>query len=536
MFHRMSIPKVPEISEAERTPLVVFLLEIIQLQQEQIQALKDKIAQLKGEKPRPKIKPSKLEPRTGSKDKQRDGKPGKRPGSAKRSKLDELEIHEAVVLKAESVPEGSTFKGYEEYTVQSIILKAHNILYLRERWENPEGGSIVAPLPQNVQILDGGHFDHSVNGFVLYLYHHALVTQPLLLELLLELGIDISAGQVNRIITEGHDDFHAEKDEILRAGLEVSDHINVDDTGARHKGKNGYCTHIGNELFAWFQSTESKSRINFLELLRAGHKDYLLNADAINYMCANRLPEALLESLVGDDQRFANKAEWIAALAARNITREGHIRTATEGALLASVLEHGINPNLVIVSDDAGQFNVLLHALCWIHAERTINKLVGFNDEQRNALETIRTQIWDFYKELKAYREHPSIEKKGAHQARFDEIFTTQTCFATLNQALDRLHKNKSELLLVLERPDLPLHNNLSEGDIREHVKRRKISGGTRSELGRRCRDTFASLKKTCRKLGFSFWRFLNDRLWGTGAIAPLPEIIRQRAAKAVPS
>ena len=120
-------------------------------------------------------------------------------------------------------------------------------------------------------------------------------------------------------------------------------------------------------------------------------------------------------------------------------------------------------------------------------------------------------------------------------QTRFDEIFTTKTCFATLNQALKRLHNNKSELLRVLERPDLPLHNNLSEGDIREHVKRRKVSGGTRSELGRQCRDTFASLKKTCRKLGLSFWRFLDDRLRGTGAIAKLPELIRQRAAEAKP-
>lgn len=533
MFHRMSIPKIPEIPEVQRTPPVVALLEIIQLQQDQIQALKDEIAQLKGEKPRPKIKPSKLEPGTGTDDKKRDKDPGKRPGSAKRSKLDQLEIHETVVLKAEGVPTGSTFKGYEEYTVQGVILKAHNILYRRERWETPEGGSIVAPLPQKVQALNGGHFDDSVNGFVLYQYHHAQVTQPLLLEQLRELEIDISAGQVNHIITEGHDDFHAEKDEILRAGLEVSGHINVDDTGARHKGKNGYCTHIGNELFAWFQSTASKSRINFLELLRAGHQDYLLNADAIEYMRANKLPEAQLESLAGDDQRFANQGEWRAALAARDITRERHIRIATEGALLASVLEHGVNPNLAIVSDDAGQFNVLLHALCWVHAERTIHKLVGFNDEQRKTLEAIRTQIWDFYKELKAYREHPSVEKKAALQARFDEIFTTQTCFATLNQALKRLHNNKSELLLVLERPDLPLHNNDSERDIREYVKRRKISGGTRSELGRRCRDTFASLKKTCRKLGFSFWQFLNDRLRGTGAIAPLPQLIRQRAAKA---
>ncbi len=90
--------------------------------------------------------------------------------------------------------------------------------------------------------------------------------------------------------------------------------------------------------------------------------------------------------------------------------------------------------------------------------------------------------------------------------------------------------RNKRELLLVLERPDLPLHNNLSEGDIREYVKRRKISGGTRSEEGRRSRDTFASLKKTCRKLSLSFWAFLNDRVRGEGRIQPLPALIETRA------
>ena len=531
----MFSPKIPDIRDEERTPLVVALLAIIRLQHEQIQALKDETARLKGETPRPKIKPSTLEPGTGSKDKGGDTARGKRPGSAKRSKRGALEIHETVVLKAERVPSGSTFKGYQDYTVQGVVLKAHTILYRRERWDTPAGESIVAPLPHQVQALGGGHFDHSLNGFVLYQSHHAQVTQPLILEQLRELGIDISAGQVNRIITEDHDGFHAEKDEILPAGLEVSGYVNVDDTGARHKGKNGYCTHIGNELFAWFQSTESKSRINFLELLRAGHADYVLTAEALEYMRANTLPTAQLERLAGDDQGFANEAAWMAALAARDITKKRHIRIATEGALLGSVLQHGVNPHLGIVSDDAGQFNVLLHGLCWVHAERTINKLVGFTDPQRTALDEIRTQIWDFYKELKAYREHPSAEQKAARETRFDEIFTARTCFATLNQALKRLHNNKSELLLVLERPDIPLHNNTSERDIREYVKKRKISGGTRSELGRRCRDTFASLKKTCRKLGISFWQFLNDRLRGTGAIAPLPVLIRQRAAEAGP-
>jgi hypothetical protein len=115
-----------------------------------------------------------------------------------------------------------------------------------------------------------------------------------------------------------------------------------------------------------------------------------------------------------------------------------------------------------------------------------------------------------------------------------DEIFTQKTSYATLNQALKRIYKNKAELLIVLDRPEIPLHTNGSETDIRDYVKKRKVSGGTRSDEGRRCRDTFASLKKTCRKLGISFWHFLMDRLGiGKKTIAPLHEIITERAALA---
>ncbi len=257
----------------------------------------------------------------------------------------------------------------------------------------------------------------------------------------------------------------------------------------------------------------------------------MINAEAIQYMAAQGLPGLQLANYAACGAvSFESLQQWEEHLHALAITDERHIRIATEAALLGSVLAHGFNRELVIVSDDAGQFNILLHALCWIHAERTINKLVGFNDEQRAALKDIRTQIWNYYDELKAYKEAPSVEKKAALETRFDEIFTTQTCFATLNQALKRLHKNKLELLLALDRPDIPLHNNTSERDIRDYVKKRKISGSTRSERGRRCRDTFASLKKTCRKLGISFWKFLNDRLSGQGAIPPLSELIGLRA------
>jgi hypothetical protein len=309
----------------------------------------------------------------------------------------------------------------------------------------------------------------------------------------------------------------------------------VDDTGARHQGENGYCTHIGNELFAWFRSTESKSRENFLRLLRTGWTDYVINAAALDYMRRQKLPGFQLERLIACGKSIVeDEAQWKATLESLGLTAQRHIRIATQGALLGSIVEHGVvNPDIVIVSDDAGQFDVLLHALCWIHAERAINRLVGFNATQRQALEQSRSRIWDFYGELKAYKQEPCEKKSAELEARFDEIFSARTGYQSLDLALKRILANKAELLLVLDRPDIPLHNNASESDIREYVKKRKISGSTRSDLGRRCRDTFTSLKKTCRKLKVSFWEYLIDRVSGRNTILPLADLMRRRAQQA---
>lgn len=389
--------------------MVCALLEIIRFQQEQIQELRDEIARLKGQKPKPKIRPSTLENGAGGKDKQPG--PGKRPGSAKRRKT--LTVHETVILRAYNVPKGSRFKGYEDFTVQGLVFRPYNKLYRRERWETPHGDSIVAPLPEDVSTL--GHFDTTIRSFILYQYCHCHVTQPLVLEQLLELGVDISAGQINRIITEGKERFHTEKDELLRVGLQGSTHVNVDDTGARDKGKNGYCTHIGNEMFAWFQSTAHKSRLNFLELLRPGGAGYAVNNDALAYMIDQKLPEAQLELLINAGKIVCeDQARWNRTLESLGITNSRHVRIATEGAVLGSVLEHDtLNADLVIVSDDAGQFDILVHALCWIHAERSIKKLVGFNDAQRQAVAEVRSKIWEFYRDLKAYKQKPHKETGG---------------------------------------------------------------------------------------------------------------------------
>lgn len=522
---------MPQIPEEQQSPIVRQLLDIIDQQARiidqmatRIQLLKDEIARLQNRPPRPKIQPSRLEAKRSKKKK---GSKGKRAGSAKRPKTAQLEIHDTAPIEPECIPPGSTFRYYKDWVVQDLKLQPFNIRYRLKVYETPNGAYVSGKLPAN---LNNSHFGPELIRFVLYQYYHCHVTQPLLLEQLHEMGSDISAGQLNRLLIEEKDRFHSEKDRILATGLEVSSYINVDDTGARHMGRNGYCTYVGNKWFSCFESTQSKSRINFLKLLRAGHSDYCLNFDAIAYMQANKLPQSFLDPIITHSGNiFADDRQWNDFLAQKGIVSDRHVQTATEGALLGSVIEHGLS-DLVVISDDAGQFNVFVHALCWIHAERLIGKIVPLTEQQTTDLETVRDRIWKLYRGLKHYKKNPRPAAKERLKARFDRIFTMKTSSATLNQALKRLYKNKSELLMVLDRPEIPLHNNGAENAIREYVKKRKISGGTRSDTGRRCRDTFTSLKKTCRKSGVSFWQYLKDRIEKTNLIPDLSHLIRQQA------
>jgi hypothetical protein len=524
--------KPPTIPEQEKSAFVEHLLAIIEQQAsilrqqaEKIQQLSDEIARLKNQPPRPKIKPSSL----GKKDKGKSKKSkGKRPGSKKRNKTAKLEIHETRPIEPDYIPKGSEFKCYKDFVVQDIVIKPHNTRFRLKVYQTPDGGYVTGTLPPE---FNEKHYGPTVIRFILYQYYHCHVTQPLLLEQLGEIGIDISAGQLNNLLIAEKDRFHQEKDRILAAGLEVSKYINVDDTGARHQGKNGYCTYIGNEWFSWFESTGSKSRINFLKLLRAGYLDFAINMDAICYIQSNKLPQKELKAFTGNlGMIFANDSQWNDFLAKNGIVKDRHVKIATEGVLIGSIIEHGISKDLVILSDDAGQFNVLLHALCWIHANRAIDKIIAFTDQAKEDLDNVKDQIWHLYEGLKEYKQDSNESVKNRLNEMFDEIFTQKTASATLNNALNRIYRNKSELLMVLQRPDIPLHNNSAENGIREYVKKRKISGSTRSESGRKCRDTFTSLKKTCRKLKISFWEYLKDRIENSGLVPDLSDLIRKQA------
>ena len=525
------------LSHAELKGVVVKQWEQMVELQRLVAALRDEIARLKGGPGRPNLKPSGMEPGTEPKPPGTSGE-RKRPRGGTRSKL---AIHEERSVTVAAPPRGSRFKGYTSFVVQDLVIRPHVVNFRCERWQTPDGDMVTAPLPSGIY----GHFGPQLRRFVLAQYHQGQMTVPRLVTLLRSLGIFISKRQVVRLLIEGQDGFRDEARDVLRAGLRSAAWITVDDTGARHKAANGFCTQMGNAHFAWFGTTASKSRLNFLTLLRAGHDDYVINAEALAYMRERALAGPVVARLAEHpDWFFADRSAWSAHLDRLGISaldslpprRRGSnpdpVTIATEGALWGSVKAHGFLPDTVIVSDAAGQFNVGQHGLCWVHCERLVHKLDTFTDQNRAAQATMRELIWNFYRDLKAYRCAPTKQRKAALRARFDRIFKRKTGFVMLDRLLVRLNANKPELLMVLDRPEIPLHTNGSENDIRCHVTRRKVSAGTRSDIGRDCRDAFLGLAKTCAKLEIAFWDYLGDRLAvpATQTVPRLPEIILARA------
>lgn len=519
------------IAARERTPLVDRLLRVMEQQQTEIRALRDEISRLNGLPPRPTLRPSTLNaphPDPSHKKQRR----GKRPGSAKRQKTAALKIHATIPLPLEGLPEGTQQNGYEDFVVQDVKIEAHNVCYRRLRYRLPDGTSRTAPLPPHVR----GHFGEGLRSYVLYQHHQNGVTQPLIHEELRDLGIDISTGQIDRLLTEGHEAFHEEKDALLPAAREVSSYFQTDDTGARHLGRNAFTTVITNGLFASFTTTGSKSRVNFLKLLRAPYEEYVWGEDALTYPELQGLSLELRARLAGAARNgvrvISGDRAWERQLVAWKIRGDEPRRIVTEAALFGTLMHHEMYVGQPLVSDGAGQFKIagLLHALCWLHAERSIRKLVPLSPREQEAIESVRDAVWKYYQRLRAYRETPTPKRKAALERDFNRLFQRRTGFTDLNEALRRIHQKRDDLLLVLDHPEIPLHNNVSEGDIREWAKKRKISAGTRSELGRRCRDTFISLKKTCRKLSVSFWRYLQDRIRGGHKVLALPELMRQAA------
>jgi hypothetical protein len=224
-----------------------------------------------------------------------------------------------------------------------------------------------------------------------------------------------------------------------------------------------YTTIVGNDFFTFSMTTKSKSRVNFFQVLHGENVRYLVNEDAIDYIDTLK-PDHWLRGYLclHASEQVMDSNEWNNFLLEKNITGQGNIRLATEAALFASLIESGVPRNLGVHGDDAGQFDAFVRSLCWIHEERHFRKIIAANADIRDEVEYIRDRIWNLYRKLKAYKEVPSALIASELKKEFDEIFLEKTSSSTLNDRLAKTYAKKDRLLMVLENPKTPLHNNLT--------------------------------------------------------------------------
>ena len=406
------------------------------------------------------------------------------------------------------------------------------IEYEREVLLKPDGRTVVAPLPEGMR----GHLSPSLVFLILILYHQGRMTGDAITRLLKNCGLDLDKRTVLRVLTENNEVFTEEANAVLEAGLETAKWLSIDDTGMRHGGKNGYCTQIGNDGFAFFIGTDTKSRLNILTILNGEQPAYTINDAAFEYMDRVGVPKTAVESLANSaGMTFEDEEKWRAHLDALKITGVNTVRLVTEAALWGSADSRFDLSKTVFMTDEAPQFNfAVLHALCWVHCERQYHKLTPLNDEHAEIIEGLRDRIWELYKKLLRYCAAPSGELRQDIETTFDTLFAERTGFRYIDELQQKVQLNRAKMLRILDYPIFRPNSNGSEYDLRDPVTRRKVSGGTRSPAGRTNRHAMASLRRTCEKLGIRFSDYLADRLKVPGVpdVPPLADVIRDRAAE----
>jgi hypothetical protein len=186
----------------------------------------------------------------------------------------------------------------------------------------------------------------------------------------------------------------------------------------------------------------------------------------------------------------------------------------------------------LLVCDDAKQFKLVTDelALCWIHAGRHYQSMTPCVPQHREWLESFRKGYWNFSKQLLVYRQDPAPERAAQLREKFEELFSTVTGYDELDQRIARTKADKTYLLMVLDHPEISLHNNPAELDARTRVRKRVVSYGPRSLAGARTWDAMETLLSTARKLGVNFFQYIRDRVSGARQMPSLADLIKQRA------
>ena len=503
---------------------------------EENQKLKDEIARLKGEQGKPDIKSNSNK---GSKGKNTSSEnQRKRPKERQpRTKTIAVDRTERCAIDRSSLPDDAQYKGTETVVIQEILFQRDNVAFEREKyWSPSQGKTFLGPLPQE---YEGYRFGPGVRSLVLMLYYATGTSEPKILELLDHVGVQMSAGELSRLLIHDIEQFHQEKDEVHCAGLESSPWQQTDDTGQRVNGVNQYCHVLGNPLYSIYRTMPRKDRPTVLAVLRGTKTPrYLVNEETIALAAVHEVSGAVLcwfqerlpWNLEMDEAEFTERYDQAMGFVEGEAKRKLY-----EAAALAAYRAQTEVPIVrALLGDDARQFDGLTddRSLCWVHDGRHYAKLTPMFEPFRKELGQFQDRYWDFYRELCAYRLSPTDEEAQRLEKVFDELFSTEVEYGDLAKRIEKTRQKKSELLLVLIHPELPLHNNDMELTVRQRKRKQDVSFGPRTEAGASAWDTMQSLVATTKKVGVNIYEYLRDRVTGRRAVPRLADVIKQQSAE----
>ncbi len=451
----------------------------------------------------------------------------------RRGKLERVRIDREEVLKLDraSLPPDAEFKGYEDVVVQELRVGTDNVKFRKEKYyASSTGQTYLAPLPAGYR----GEFGPNLKSLCLLFSHLCNMTEPKVADLLDNFGIAISSGQISAWLTGAYPEIQEEKRAIVEAGLASSPWQHMDDTGTRVDGENHHCQILCNPLYGAYFTTAHKDRLTIIDVLRNGRpRVFRINEEALDLLrrfgvskrIAEQVGQLPLHQDWSEEELQRRLAEQIPDLS------EGTRRRTVEAAALAAYHCESGHVRL-LVCDDARQFKLVADelALCWIHDGRHYQSMTPCVPQHLEWLEAFRKSYWDFYKQLLVYRQDPAPERVAQLREKFDELFSTVTGYDELDQRIARTKADKMYLLMVLDHPEVPLHNNPAELDARTRVRKRVVSYGPRSQAGARTWDAMETLLSTARKLGVNFFQYIRDRVSGAMQMPSLAELIKQRA------
>ncbi len=498
--------------------IIEALMQENKVLKEEIQRLRDENNRLKGEQGKPNIRAQSRKNISSEKERKQHNKGQFHKRS--KSKNHKIKINKTVRCKInpEKLPEDAVFKGYKIVIVQDISIKTSNIKFRKEVYYSPSlNKTFTAHVPDGYE----GEFGPHIKSLIITQHFKYKMTEPAIVEFLQDHGIQISAATVSRIITDHNEQFHAEKKDIVKAGLPSSTYQQMDDTGAKVNGKNYYTHVLCNQYYTAYFTRPNKNRLAILEILAQQELSFEFNESAYALVTQMGLSAEVLSKVIEQLKTSINivlNRQEIDVLLNSLFSIPNTYKRSRKIILEASaIVAYQKLPCAIkiLLTDDAPQFKEItdLLALCWVHDARHYKKLTPIVEEHQNKLNSFLDRYWDYYRKLLDYKNAPSSDLMKSLEAEFDVIFSTKTWYDQLDERIEKTKLKKDSLLLVLKYPELPLHNNASELGARVQARYRDISFQTKNPKGTECKDTFMTIIETAKKLGINVCNYIFDRI-----------------------